>query len=234
MSQHRAEHVELLKQLIERYPATVNARQPASGKGLLQFVCEEAHNPSLLQLLLSAHCRIGLQPDRDRHTLLSAALHAGQQQMLRCVLRALVKGQFSAVAGTDHLIAECFLKLAHHFPRELLDFVSQMPLQPEQEVRPAAPHTVPRGTLLTQCHVALSSPSATWHSPHTVPRGTLLTQCHVALSLHSATWHSPHSPRSSDCCAPLRTLLVAERALCVCVCVCVCVCTTGALRRCVR
>jgi hypothetical protein len=130
------EHEELLRALqhmVEHHPCAVNARNLSHNKSLLHHTCEMTNRPTILEMLLNSHTRIGLQPTEAGHTLLSAALATGRHQSLHIVLRALVEGKLGQNLS-DTIVSDLFITLAHTRPREFLNLIVNMPLQTEPEV----------------------------------------------------------------------------------------------------
>ena len=63
-----------------------------------------------------------------------AALHHAKWSALRQLYQALLDGRFMATPGTMQLVAECLPQMAASYPREFLQFIARMPLQPAPEL----------------------------------------------------------------------------------------------------
>lgn len=117
--------------VIGRHPALVNARHPATGVSLVQFVVEACNQQPVLDKLLQVDCHIGLQPDGYGRTALHIALEQGKYALLRVMLRALLRRRFTVVPSTMGYVSGCFATLAAKYPRDFLHLISHMPLQEE-------------------------------------------------------------------------------------------------------
>ena len=63
-----------------------------------------------------------------------AELHHSKWSALRQLYQALLDGRFMATPGTMQLVAECLPQMAASYPREFLQFIARMPLQPAPEL----------------------------------------------------------------------------------------------------
>ena len=120
--------------IIDSHPAVVNSRDPDTGASLLQFVISNANRSRLLDVLLAATCRIGLQADARGRTCLHSALEQGKWHSLQQLLDALRHERFSAIPGSMRLVAECFEAIAKDYPLDFLHYIGNLPLQQEPEV----------------------------------------------------------------------------------------------------
>ena len=128
------ELIKTMTLILDRHPAVVNARDPRNGSSLLHFVTEHCNVTQVLELLLQADCRIGLQQNYVGMTALHAALYHSKWGALRQLYGALLADRFTFTPGAMALVAECFAPMAARYPKEFLQFVSRMPLQGAPEL----------------------------------------------------------------------------------------------------
>ena len=134
MLSNEEELLHTTKLIVDAHPAVVNSRDPETGQSLLQFVIAHANRNRLIDLLLSAQCRIGLQADSRGRTCLHVALEQGKWHALQQLLDALQAERFSVIPGSMRLVAECFEAIANDYPRDFLHYIGNLPLQTEPEV----------------------------------------------------------------------------------------------------
>ena len=120
--------------IVHSHPAIVNCRDPDSGASLLQFVIATANRSRLLDILLDARCRIGVQADARGRTCLHVAHEQGKWHSLQQLLDALRQERFSIIPGSMRLVAECFEAIATDYPLDFLHYIAHLPMQPEPEV----------------------------------------------------------------------------------------------------
>jgi len=123
-----------MRLILDAHPAIVNARDPDTGASLLHFVISHANQPKLFELLMSAQCLIGMQADAHGRTCLHAALEQGKWRSVQQLLEALRHKRFSIIPGSMRLVAECLEAIAVDYPLDFLQYISNMPLDPEPEV----------------------------------------------------------------------------------------------------
>ena len=75
--------------VVSAHPAVVNCRHPHTGVSLLQHVIAHANCHPLIELLLQAKCRIGLQADARGRTCLHVALEQGRWRSVQQLLDAI-------------------------------------------------------------------------------------------------------------------------------------------------
>ena len=115
---------------MRRHPSIVNSRDPHTGTSLLQVAAE--CQPQLLELLLNASCRVGLQPALDGRTALHSAILRGDSYAVRTLLTAFCSAHAPAKSLT--LVMKCLEQLCTKFPVAVLDASKQMELQDEHEI----------------------------------------------------------------------------------------------------
>jgi WD40 repeat protein len=123
-----------MRLLIDSHPALVNSRHPATDASLLQMVVSRCHNTALLELMLQARCKIGMQSDAYGCTPLKQALKQGKWQALQRLLDALHQQRFTILPDSMRSVTNCFEELAEHYPREFLGYIRSLPLQAEPEI----------------------------------------------------------------------------------------------------
>lgn len=123
-----------LQLIVRRHPAIVNAFTPDGRGSVLQHMVEACNFPAVLNLLLSAECSVGLQPDPLGNTALNTALELGKWRTLRQLIGSITERKLKLVPTAMTQMSTCFSAMALRYPREFLLFVKHMPMQPEPEV----------------------------------------------------------------------------------------------------
>lgn len=162
MSSVEEQLLHMVKLVLERHPAIVNARFHNDGASLIQFVVTQTNQPKLLHALLQADCELGLPADCAGRSALHAAIELGKWHSLQLLLDALRSSRFTAIPGAMAPISECFAHMAIRYPLDFLHFVANFELQPEPEVLGEndgsdvmIPHRIMRGS-------ARRSPKGIW------------------------------------------------------------------------
>ena len=107
MSLLSVEHqlLKTVKLIIDHHPSVINLSAPevAGGGSLLHFIILNTNHPDLLELMLSADCRIAMALDRYDRSLMKIAVENGKWRSLQLILSALHQKRFSVIPTPMHV-----------------------------------------------------------------------------------------------------------------------------------
>lgn len=133
MSLLSVEHqlLKTVKLIIDHHPSVINLSAPevAGGGSLLHFIILNTNHPDLLELMLSADCRIAMALDRYDRSLMKIAVENGKWRSLQLILSALHQKRFSVIPTPMHVVNESLQRMAYKYPLDFLSFLSKLELQ---------------------------------------------------------------------------------------------------------
>jgi hypothetical protein len=105
---------------LEANPSMANARSGETGKNLLEFAVEPGQSTVLLDHLLHADCKLGLQANASGLCAVDIALSHNKISALRRLLGALLDSRLQVTPSSMAMVARCLPKIRVKYPRDFL------------------------------------------------------------------------------------------------------------------
>ena len=96
---------------------------------------QSQHDPELIEVALAGTHKLSLARDDVGQSALLVALHRNQKAFVRLLLQAVVNGRVSSIPAAMEPLVECFTDISNVHPMAFVQFIRDMPLDEEPQVR---------------------------------------------------------------------------------------------------